>query len=132
MILINRSLSPSLITPLYITNDSYNMCAISIGHHHNKTVFIVVYRAPWAKSADTIELSQLLDSIVINYSNIVITGDFNIPNWNNDTAVKLGDGQIIRNFANEHNLLQIAKSATRKLSYLDLIFNSSRFQQCYA
>ena len=90
-----------------------------------------MYRAPWAKSADTIEFCQLLDNIVINYNNIVITGDFNIPNWNNDTAVKLGDGQIIRNFANEHNLLQIAKSATRKLSYLDLIFVSSRFQQCH-
>lgn len=65
------------------TANAFSICAITVGRRYNNMLVVTVYRAPWDNIAETEDLCQQLDLIIIKHSKIIIGGDFNIPqaNW---------------------------------------------------
>jgi ribonuclease P/MRP protein subunit RPP40 len=129
MILVSDKIPSKLSVSKTASNDSFNVCAIVTGCGDSKMLVIVVYRAPWASMADTGDLCNTLDDIVIKYTNVVIVGDFNIPRaqWQPGQVVFSGPTGLLHNLASAHNLTQLARQPTRDASLLDLIFVSSAY-----
>lgn len=133
MIYVNDVYPSCEVIKIELGNDAYNICAVTIGYHHNQLLLVSVYRAPWATYADTKDMCKELDKITMQHRKIVIAGDFNLPNvkWNTTTK-DYNDGtlrtdQLICQFIDEHNLMQLATLPTRQNKILDLILVSSHF-----
>ena len=132
MIFVDNSLPALQLTPEVTSNDAFNICAISFGRQRTKTVIAVVYRAPWANYCDTKAMCSQLDAILTRTSDqIIVVGDFNAPHmdWHIVTGAITSDTPVeslIRQFACEHSLTQLAQQPTRGSALLDLVFISSR------
>jgi hypothetical protein len=88
-----------------------------------------VYRAPWATYSDTKAMcNYLTDLTTRDTERVIVVGDFNLPlmGWDT-TAASYTDNRsetLLRCFANEQGLGQLAKQPTRENSLLDLVFVS--------
>ena len=114
-------------------NDFFNICAVTLGRSPSASIVAVVYRSPWATLSDTKTLCSDLDAFVSNFSNIIIVGDFNLPDmrWNSSNGVNDSSMEsIFRSSINGQNLLQVAREVTRKTALLDLLLTSRSFDQC--
>ena len=115
------------------SNDSFNICAVTIDRSPCTSIVAVVYRSPWATLSDMKTLCSHLDAFVSNFCNIIIVGDFNLPGirWDSSNGVKDSSMEsIFRNFIKGQNLLQVAREATRKTALLDLLLTSRSCGQC--
>ena len=130
MIFVDNSLPALQLTPEVTSKDAFNIYAISFGHQRTKTVIAVVYRAPRANYCDTKAMFSQLDAILTRSSDqIIVVGDFNVPHMDWHTGTLASDTPVeslIRQFACEHSLTQLAQQPTRGSALLDLVFISSR------
>ena len=103
----------------------FNVCACIVSRHRYEMLVVVVYRAPWVPVADT-SLCNQLDLIVVNYSQVIIVWNFNIPNARFDLWWWTETDHILCFF--EEYYLHILKSVPmHRFSNLDLIFVSFHF-----
>ena len=60
------------ITP----NNSFNVCAVTIGNGRHRLLLLAVYRPNWATTANTEELCDMINQYAISYNSIIMVGDF--------------------------------------------------------
>ena len=113
----------------FITNEVFNVCVIAVSWHRYEMLVVAFYRAPLVSIADSKILCNQLDLIVVNYSKVIIFGDFNIPNTRFDLP-SCTETNYIHCFDNEHDLHLLKSAPTRGFSRLDLIFVSFYFANC--
>ena len=98
------------------------------------SVIASVYRPPDACSTKTKNLLSFLDKYLTSsesngFKDLMITGDFNLPNINWETCSVLPthgaenseSANQLLNFMNKHFLTQVVKSPTRKDNILDIV-----------
>ena len=132
-IYVKNELHPRGLTDDVAGNDSFNICAVTLGWSQCTSIVTVVYRSPRATLSDTKTLCSDLDALVSNFSNIIIVGDFNLPDmqWKSSNGVKNSSMEsIFRSFINGQNLLQVARETTRRTALFDLLLTSRSFGQC--
>ena len=110
-----NNLQSTSVTPDFTTNDAFNVCAIAVGRYQYEMLVVAFYRTPWESVADTKKLYNQLDFIVINYSKVVIVGDFNIPNARFDLP-SCTETDHIHCFVDEHDLHLLKPAQTLGLS----------------
>ena len=131
MIFVSSSIPSRQCANIVAANDSYNICAVSVGRRNSKTLIVVVYRAPWATVDDTENMCNQLEHIIIKHNKTVIVGDFNVPGaqWSPGWTMISGPCGLLQQFACDHDLTQIARQPTRHSSLLDLVFVLSHYTQ---
>ena len=132
-IYVKNELHPRGLTDDVAGSDSFNICAVTLGRSQCASIVAVVYRSPWATLSDTKTLCSDLDEFVSNFSNIIIIGNFNLPDMQWDSSNGVQDSSmesVFCSFINGQNLLQVARKATRKTALLDLLLMSRSFGQC--
>ena len=129
MIFVSSSIPSRQCANIVAANDSYNICAVSVGRCNSKTLIVVVYRAPWATVDDTENMCNQLEHIIIKHNKTVIVGDFNVPGaqWSPGSTMISGPCGLLQQFACDHDLTKIARQPTRHSSLLDLVFVSSHY-----
>ena len=89
-IYVKNELHPRGLTNDVAGNDSFDICAVTLGRSPCTSIVTVVYRSPWATLSNTKTLCSDLDALFSNFSNIIIVGDFNLPDmqWYSFNVVK--------------------------------------------
>ena len=124
MIMVSKLLASRELSSAVTSNNAFNVCSVLVGRGSKRILVVAVYRAPWATSADTKELCKVLDRAVVKNDRVVIVGDFNLPSL---PTVNAWMPSELNDFALQHNLVQIARDATRENALLDLVITSQHF-----
>ena len=92
------------------------------------------YRQPTSDVTPIQHLDESLGRIThnTNLPNIVLTGDFNVPDiqWNEEYSIRTPQqysrelNESVLNLMNEHNMEQCNKTPTRENNILDLVFTT--------
>ena len=124
MIMVSKLLASRELSSAVTSNNAFNVCSVLVGRGSKRILIVAVYRAPWATSADTKELGKVLDRAVVKNDRVVIVGDFNLPSLSTVNAWMPSE---LNDFALQHNLVQIARDATRENALLDLVITNQYF-----
>ena len=126
-IYVRNNLFEASLSDNVMPNGAFNICAVTFGQSHGKTLLLTVYKAPWASANNVESMYNVIDSLVSRLSRVVIAGDFNFPgmNWLNVGATAdSADERFLQHLITENSLAQIITQPTRERAILDLIFLS--------
>lgn len=100
-----------------------NIVGCKISHHHLILHVVVIYLPPDISTNEFQLFFEILERYILNLENIIIIGDFNVPNYQSIVNFKSDSkSATINSFVSYTNLTQINKIFNQNNHILDLIF----------